>query len=135
MTGKHDEARKKQLEFYSLRAELLGQRLQDSSQKNKDWVFRPPGSDDPEEWKGIARYMYIERTYAWHIEREANLSRGLGPYWCPECEEKQPGWRAELCYTCSWDSYLKNEALACAKRMSGIRNGEAKEGKYAKAVS
>lgn len=115
---KTDLIRAAQQAYHWQQAETFGAQLVEGGNRITDWSYRPPVSDDPETWRGVTRWVYVDYAYRWHIERECALATGHGPYFCPiheEAPEPLEGWTANECWTCAWEGRLYDQVLAIAR--------------------
>lgn len=81
-----------------------------------DHDYHDPDEYDLVTWRGEALYCGIAIRLGYAVRVSADLSRGLGPFYCPEHgEEHRAGWRARLCIECAWDATMADDALAWAR--------------------
>ena len=68
-----------------------------------------------DEWDNELRYFALLAVYQRECLREGLLRAGRGPFYCPACEETQPGWRRLKCWECGWPE-TRNHAIEMAQQ-------------------
>lgn len=119
-----DTIRRDQFAFHQEEAARFAARLRRGGEEMPDhaWgTYIPPANDDIASWKGITLWCALEQWYIFHAETEADLRRGLRPIYCPNCEDRPDGHRAQLCGDCAWQSYGYDRALAKARELGRKR--------------
>lgn len=118
MTSEIDVARQEQERYWQGKAQRLAERIHTFNGREWDVAYYPPAEEDWREWRGACYLAALHKRYMWATERETQLHLGRGPFWCKECEQKpKAGWRALLCLDCSWESYLREEAIAMGREL------------------
>lgn len=111
-----DDIRQAQWDAAWERGEAQCAAMRSHEQTVTAWDYRPPASDDWQDWTGALRWAALVSRYTHTCWVEGEFRQGYGPFYCPPCgEPHSPRWTARLCLDHWWEEAGYDEAIQLAR--------------------